>query len=320
MKKLITILGVFSLCISSFAQSPAKFSYQAVVRDDAGMLVSNSLTPIQISIIQTTISGSAVYVETHTPTTNLNGLLSIEVGAGTLVSGSINTVDWEADNFYIKSEIDVNNDANYDVTGISQLISVPYALHANSLTGGINADYIASLVARIEALENPSAAPAVVGEFRDGGVVIWVDPADDQHGLVCAVTDLGAIMSWGCHGTDIPGANSYAIGNGLANTTAIVGTCTTVGIAAELAFNATMNGYSDWYLPTNNELNEMYSNRVVINSTATANGGTAFLGTYGYWSSTQTSANGANMRFFDNGNTVANAKGGSGRVRAVRAF
>ena len=73
MKKLYTIIAVILLTASTFAQAPDKMSYQAVIRDVSGSLTSNQSVGIQISIIQTTVGGTAVYVETQTPTTNANG-------------------------------------------------------------------------------------------------------------------------------------------------------------------------------------------------------------------------------------------------------
>lgn len=319
MKQIITLLAVLAITMNSFAQSPEKFSYQAVVRDNGDALVANAVTPIQISILQTTASGTAVYVETQTPTTNANGLLSIVIGEGTVVSGSFSTIAWGFDAFYIKTEVDVDNNASYDVTGTSQLLSVPYALNANTLTGGIDQAYIDALEARIEALEAMAAQPAVVGDYRDGGVVFWVDPLDNTHGLVCAVSDqAGSSTVWGCYGTDIPGSVPSAIGSGASNTAAIVAGCPTPGIAAEIASNLSLNGYTDWFIPSKDELNEMYLNQSAVNATAIANGGVAFSSYY--WTSTQDNANNAWYQFMFNGMQALNAKANGSWLRCVRAF
>jgi hypothetical protein len=86
-------------------------------------------------------SGTAVYIETQTPTTNINGLVSIEIGSGTVVSGTFNTIDWSAGPYFIKTETDPTGGTTYTTTGTSQLMSVPYALHANtadSIVGGVS--------------------------------------------------------------------------------------------------------------------------------------------------------------------------------------
>jgi len=140
MRKLFTILTTGLLSVSLFAQSPEKMSYQAVVRDNSNTLVTNTSVGMQISILQGSASGTAVYIETQTPTTNANGLVSIEIGGGTVVSGTFASIDWANGPYFINTEIDPAGGTNYTITGTSQLLSVPYALHAKTaetITGDI---------------------------------------------------------------------------------------------------------------------------------------------------------------------------------------
>lgn len=139
MKKLYSLLTIVIITASAYAQAPEKMSYQAVVRDASNALVTNQVVGMQLSILQGSISGTEVYVEIQTPTTNINGLVSIEIGSGTVVSGMFNTIDWSNGPYYIKTETDPTGGTSYTITGTSQLMSVPYALHANtadSLTSG----------------------------------------------------------------------------------------------------------------------------------------------------------------------------------------
>jgi hypothetical protein len=129
MKIIYTLIVALLLGITSFAQSPDKMSYQAVIRDASGALVSDSAVGMRISILQNTTTGTAVYVETHTPTSNENGLVSIEVGTGS-TSDDFSTIDWSAGPYFIQTETDPIGGSNYTITGISQLMSVPFALHA----------------------------------------------------------------------------------------------------------------------------------------------------------------------------------------------
>ena len=136
---LICVISAISV-ISGLAQSPEKMSYQAVVRDASDNLVTNQSVGMQISILQGSAGGTAVYVETQTPTTNTNGLVTIEIGSGTVVTGDFTTIDWTNGPYFIKTETDPTGGTTYTITGTSQLLSVPYALHAKtaeSVTGTI---------------------------------------------------------------------------------------------------------------------------------------------------------------------------------------
>ena len=138
MNKIYSFLVAILLTNVVWAQVPQKMSYQAVVRDAANALKINQKVGIQISLLQGSVSGDAVYVETQAPTTNDNGLVSIEIGSGTLVSGSLTTIDWSKGPYFIHTETDPTGGTNYTITGTSQLLSVPYALHAQTaekLTG-----------------------------------------------------------------------------------------------------------------------------------------------------------------------------------------
>jgi len=130
----IVLITAMQLGFSSlFAQAPEKMSYQAVIRNSVNDLVTNQTVGMQISILQGSESGTAVYVETQTPTTNINGLVSIEVGSGTVVSGSFSEINWSSGPYFIKTETDPLGGTAYTITGTSQLLSVPYALSSKSL-------------------------------------------------------------------------------------------------------------------------------------------------------------------------------------------
>lgn len=142
MKKLSLLLLGILLLKSPYisAQVPQKMSYQAVIRNTSNALIVNSSVGMRISIIQGSPSGTSVYVETQKPTTNANGLLSIEIGTGTTISGNFSTINWSNGPFFIRTETDPTGGANYSIIGTSQLLSVPYALHAktaDSITGTI---------------------------------------------------------------------------------------------------------------------------------------------------------------------------------------
>jgi hypothetical protein len=137
MKKLFIIFAAILLTASVFAQSPQKMSYQAVIRNSSDALVTNTEVGMQISILQGSASGTVVYTETQTPTTNANGLVSMEIGGG----AGFSTIDWANGTYYIETKTDPTGGTNYTITGTSQLLSVPYALHAKtaeSITGTVS--------------------------------------------------------------------------------------------------------------------------------------------------------------------------------------
>ena len=132
MKNITLILILIVSTLSGMAQAPDKMSYQAIVRNSDNDLLINQSIGIQISLIEGSTNGSAVYVETQNPTTNSNGLISIEIGTGNTITGTFNTIDWGNNTYFIKTEIDPTGGNSYTITGVSQLMSVPYALYAKT--------------------------------------------------------------------------------------------------------------------------------------------------------------------------------------------
>ncbi|MFT5860905.1 MAG: hypothetical protein ACI865_003021, partial [Flavobacteriaceae bacterium] len=141
MKYLFTLLVTSVIATGAFAQAPEKMSYQAVIRTATNALLDNQTVGMQISILQDSVAGPSVYTETHTPLTNINGLATIEIGNGTPSLGAFNTIDWSSGPYFVRTETDPTGGTAYTISGTSQLISVPYALHAKtaeSITGGIS--------------------------------------------------------------------------------------------------------------------------------------------------------------------------------------
>ena len=132
MRNLLAIIISGIICMASLAQSPHKMSYQAVIFNSNKSIVKNQLIGMKISLLKGSVSGSAVYVETQTATTNDNGLISLEIGSGVVLNGSITNIDWLSGPYFIKIESDITGNTNYTITGITQLLSVPYALHSKS--------------------------------------------------------------------------------------------------------------------------------------------------------------------------------------------
>ena len=141
MKRIFTFFVSIFLGWTIYCQSPEKISYQAVVRDANNNLIIHASLGLQISILQGSIDNPPVYTETQIATSNANGLVSLEIGNGTVLSGGFNKIDWVNGPFFIKIEIDLLGGTSYTIISTSQLLSVPYALHAKtaeSISGNIS--------------------------------------------------------------------------------------------------------------------------------------------------------------------------------------
>jgi hypothetical protein len=163
----------------------------------------------------------------------------------------------------------------------------------------------------------PRLIAVTIGEKRDGGMVFWVDPKDSHKGLVCALEDQSSGIRWHNGSFVQTSATGTAIGTGAANTTAIIDVqgATQTAYAAGLARAHTGGGYTDWFLPSKDELNEMYDNKATLEA---GDGFTPFSSYY--WSSTEFGTNGAWVQNFASGNQSGNYKSITNVVRAVRAF
>jgi hypothetical protein len=163
----------------------------------------------------------------------------------------------------------------------------------------------------------PNTCPYSIGNLAEGGVIAYIlqsgDPGYDvnqQKGLVATIADISTGSEWGCSGTLISGSDGSAIGTGNQNTIDIMAGCATAGIAARLCGDLVQSGYSDWYLPSKDELNKLYLNKVAI-------GG---FGDINYWSSTEDTSLAAFCQSFFNGNQFVNDKFLNLGVRAIRSF
>ncbi|MEP2510961.1 MAG: hypothetical protein ABJH72_16465 [Reichenbachiella sp.] len=118
-----------SLCM---AQAPAAFKYQAIARDDSGNPLVNQTINFQIQLLQGATNGASVYTETHLVTTNGYGLVNMTIGEGSVSGGTFNTIDWASGPYFIHVEVDTNGGSSFQVLGTTQMLSVPYALYAES--------------------------------------------------------------------------------------------------------------------------------------------------------------------------------------------
>jgi hypothetical protein len=134
MKKHVAFIAVLLVvsCTHTFGQAPLSFKYQTKAKDGSGNNIVNKSVSFRMSIVQGTMSGPVVYKETDTATTNPFGLATLDIGKGTVILGSMSAINWSNGPYFIKIEFDPNGGSNFTLMGISQMLSVPYALYSQS--------------------------------------------------------------------------------------------------------------------------------------------------------------------------------------------
>jgi len=142
MKKLSLISLCLIVSVSIFAQAPQALKYQAVVRNNDGSLVIDQSVTFRFTIIQDSALGAPVYSEIHSPTTNDFGMVNLVIGEGS-TGDDFTTISWGATDHFLKVELDRLGGSSYEEMGTTQLLSVPYALYANSALHATTSDSIA---------------------------------------------------------------------------------------------------------------------------------------------------------------------------------
>ena len=303
MKKLFTLLA-FVTTITIFAQAPQGFNYQATVRNSAGALIVSQNVYFKFNVMLNSQTSVPVFTETHYVPTDDLGQVNLVIGQGTATTGTFSTINWGTGNYYLG--IELNTGSGYVAMGTTQLLSVPYALYANSSGNSVN----------------DNGFIHYIGELYGGGIVISVWKTNGvEHGLVASLTDLDSGIPW-----TTPAFQEIEIGtaaqsnrDGLANTNAIIAQAGAgTGYAAGLckAFNA--GGFNDWYLPAWWELNQCYNSVIIVNEVL---GDTNGFQSSIYWNSTEDFNTDALSQDFDYGyQYVASKKCFNRLVRAVRKF
>ena len=280
MKK-ITLLSTLCFLLLTLlvkAQTPPNaFNYSAVARNAAGQPISSTTIGIQITILKTSPTGVSQYSENHFVNTDAYGLFNLVIGAGAVQSGSTATIDWSNDNYYLKVGMDATGGTSFLTMGTTQLLSVPYALHAKtaeSIVGGGSGG---------------GGFTHYIGEEFGGGVVfhLWKDASGVEHGLIVDKTDLSTSQVWSNIDTLFVGIGAQSLNNGLTNSNAIFSQSGHLNSAAALCLNSTNGGQSDWYLPSILELNLLIKNYFIVSRVFEQISGATQLSSGQYWSSTE---------------------------------
>jgi hypothetical protein len=371
MKKIILLLTLrpaqcITLCFLLLtlvvnAQTPPNaFNYSAVARNAAGQPIATTTIGIQVTILKTSPTGASQYSENHFVNTDAYGLFNLVIGAGAVQSGSMATIDWSNDNYFLKVGMDAAGSTNFLTMGTTQLLSVPYALYAKSagtVSGGVNETdpvFSASVAVGISAADTTnwnnkqnqltagsnititgntiSATTSggggfthFIGEEFGGGVIfhLWKDSQGVEHGLIIDLVDLSVAYPWS-NITTIIGSSAQSTWNGIMNSNSIIAQPGHSISAAYICLNSTNGGHSDWYLPSNQEFSMLGTNYYTVAKSLSQISGATPLGdasNTNYWTSTESISNEAGIYGTAN-NSLSYYwdKSYSFYVRAIRAF
>lgn len=315
MKQLLTYLFVV-LTTSVFAQAPESIPYQAVVRNPDGSVMANAAITMTFKIHDNMATGTVVYEENHSATTNSQGLISLNVGNGVVVSGTFSGINWGSGSKFLHVLMNAGNGV-VDL-GTQQMMSVPYALYAANGPQGPPGP------------PGPGGYTHFIGEFFEGGIIFHLskDASGNEHGLVLSISDISTSVPWKVIGMPL-NSNSYSLWDGLSNTQSITlnGNENDMS-AAQLCVNYTYNGYSDWYLPSIDEFGLILNHKYEINKALSVlDGSSLFDYNYPwrhYWTSTEINSNEAWVIGIFPGwyvnSFLSTAKSNNAYVRAIRAF
>lgn len=274
--KLIKSITFFLFIVPflAFSQVPESFKYQAVVRNVSGTLIANQNVTIKSSILSSDVNGAVVYAETQNVTTTEFGLIHLNIGQGTVVQGTFSAIPWGDTSYFLKTEFDLNGSGNFQFIGVTQLLSVPYALYAK--TSGSSTPGPAGPQGNTgpQGPIGPAGPPCLgdythfIGEEFGGGIVFHVyrDAAGNEHGLIVSKYE-PAVTKWSNMGNSAIGNNARSSWNGMANSLAIVAQPGHNYSAAKVCLDLVEEGFNDWYLPAFAEMNLLFTNSFNVNKT-----------------------------------------------------
>ena len=286
--RIFTIIAFSLGSLSVNAQPPQLIPYQATARDNAGNPVLNQNIGLRFSIHDQTISGAVVWQESQTVVSNNLGIIVTALGGST----QLTSVDWGSGGKFLQVEMDIAGGTNYLDMGTQQMMSVPYALYAETSGSVIN-----------NGVGGNGSFTHWIGELYGGGIIchLWKDAQGVEHGLVASLVDLnpgwGDVCPsnycgspWGLVGTNVLNCENRF--NGLINTTAIIQNNPEGNSAAVLCDSYENDEFADWYLPAIYELEVLFQNRFIVNSVLSENLGFDTAGLHEWLANGEFAANG----------------------------
>jgi len=300
--------GTFSSSITSLNPSTTYY-VRAYATNNVGTAYGNTRTFTTTGAVIPTVSSTTAISSITSTTASSGGTISNTGGAPITVKG----VCWSTTN----SNPTIANSTTNDGTGTASFFSSLTNLLPNTLyyvrayaTNSAGTGY--GTIRTFTTLP----APLAVGQSYQGGIIGYIyQPGDigyiagETHGIIATNSNESTGVAWGCSTISIFGT-SVNLGAGSNNTTLIVNGCATNNIAARICFNLTSGGYSDWVLPSTDELSKLYINRVAIGGFSNVS----------YWTSTQVTTSSARSINFSSGTLNSTAKSTSCYVRAIRYF
>jgi len=291
---LYLIFLVANLCfVKLTAQLSQSFSYQAMLSDSKGTPIVGKVG-VKVSILFKQENGTTVYMERHDKTTDSRGFIGLMIGEGTTIYlGKLDTINWANGPYFVKVEVSPTGGYSFPLTTVSQIASVPYALVAQ------RADSLSSTFKETDPLFSVSVAKKIteqdisrwntltqkaqykIGQLAHGGIVFYVSP-DGIHGLVSSLNDFNTNAIWS-------NAKNLSLGN-----------------------------YTDWYVPSIDELNLLFQSQYVLNKVLENSAGSTGLTSEIYWSSSEKNSNEAYM--VEMGTIKSNLKTNLAAFRIVRSF
>jgi len=308
MRNILLIL----LFISSISFAQTGINYQGAATDSQGNKLENQPISLKTSILQGGIEGSASYSETHNTTTDQFGLFNVVIGLGEVLTGSFDSIQWGADVHYLKVELDANGGTDYSLISTTQMMSVPYAKYAESVSLPFNLDSLAISLEELESNMNvitqffgctePTACNYDVDAVIDDGScegLLGCTDAQSSNYDVNATCDNGSCIPYiGMYGYGgvvfrVENASNEGLKIYVCNVHHQIYTPNNSGVS-NIASQLSTNGYNDWVAPSSQELGYLCQNRAVIDLVGFQNGGTVTFASNDPYLGSATACNGTN--------------------------